>query len=82
MNKKSQRGVKPPRNYVGYFTLCQAIGGQLEDAGKRIAVAGIHAPVMHEHIIGDLQSMKGFCDRAIEAVNAAQKQWDSKGLTP
>ena len=77
MNKSNLKGVRPPRNYVSYFNLCDAIAGQLEDASRRIAKSGVHAPVFYPQIISDLESMKGFCDRAIEAVNAAQKQWEA-----
>lgn len=76
MSKTSLKGIRPPRNYVSYYNLCDAIAGQLKDAGRRIAKAGVHAPVFYPQIISDLESMKGFCDRAIEAVNAAQKQLD------
>lgn len=75
MKRTNYKGVRPPKNYVSYFNLCQAIAGQFEDAAKRIGTAGIHAPVMHTHIVTDLQCMKALCDRAIAAVNAAQEEW-------
>lgn len=67
---------KPPRNYISYLALCDAISGEIEDASRRIGKAGIYAPLFHSQIVGDLQSLKRFCDRAIKAVNAAQAQWE------
>lgn len=73
--KKQRKGVAPPRGYIGYFTLCQAIAGQLQDSAERIGKASIHAPVFHRQILAGLESTKGLCERAIEAVKAAQKEW-------
>lgn len=78
-NQKRPR--RAPRNYIAYFSLCDAISGQIEDAAKSIGKAGIHAPLFHSQIVGDLQSLKGFCDRAIEAVNAAQDDWKKTSIT-
>jgi hypothetical protein len=76
MPKRVAKGVKPPKNYVAYYTLCDAISGQIEEAAKRIGKSGIHAPLFHQHIVSDLESLKGFCDRAIHAVNTAQADWN------
>ena len=67
---------KPPRNYASYFDLCQVIGGNLEEVGRRVAKDGIHAPVLYQSIIDELRSVQNFCDRAIVAVTAAQDQWE------
>jgi hypothetical protein len=72
----TKRPNKPPRNYIAYYTLCDAISGQIEDTARRIGKSGIHAPLFHSHIIADLQSLKEFCDQAIEAVNTAQALWN------
>lgn len=70
---------KPPRNYIGYFTLCQVIGGEIEDAGRRLSKDAIHAPVMRDNMLAELSRLKGFCDRATEAIQAAHKEWDELG---
>ncbi len=75
----NKKGIKPKGNYIAYYTLCDAISGEIEDASRRIGKSGIHAPLFHSHIVADLQSLKGFCDRAIEAVNAAQESWNQEG---
>lgn len=66
---------RPPKNYVAYFELCQAIGGVLEEQGRGIAKMGIHAPIFHKQIIEDLEGAKAWCECAIKAVNEAQESW-------
>lgn len=67
---------KPPRNFVSYFTLCQTIGGELEEAGHRICLDAVHAPAMHRLMIQELERVKRFCERGIAAINAAQERWE------
>lgn len=56
-----KRAGSPPKNYVAYYTLCDAIAGEIETFGKSISIAGKFAPA---------------CDIAIDAVNKAQAEWE------
>lgn len=66
---------KPPTNYIAYFTLCQEIGGRLQEIGKRIAKSGVHAPVFHQHMIDDLEEAHQLYVAGTKAILKAQEQW-------
>ena len=75
----TKKPPKVPKNYIAYQYLYDAISVEIEDVSRRIGKAAIHAPLFHDHTIDDLQSLKGFCDRAIEALNAAKRA--GEGIT-
>lgn len=75
-NKKQTR--KPPKNYIAYFTLCQELGGRLEDLGRSIAKSGVYAPIFHEHIMSDLREVSRLYEAGTKAILKAQEAWMSE----
>lgn len=77
--------AEPPtaqsRMVASYFTLCQTIGGEIEDAGRRIAKDGIHAPVFCGYIIDELRTLRSFCDRAEAALVNVHQIWNEAAET-
>lgn len=73
MNKT--KNLKPPRNYVGYFTLCQTIGGEIEDSGRLIGKLSTIVPASKEMILEELNRMTKLCEVAKEAIQQVHEQW-------
>jgi hypothetical protein len=65
----------PPSNYIAYFTLCQELGGRLQDLGKSIAKSGVYAPAFHKHIMDDLEEVAALYRAGTKAILKAQEQW-------
>lgn len=76
MSNKRQP-CKPPRNYIAYFALCQEIGEHLQELGRNIARAGVHAPLFHEHILSDLKEASRLYEWGTKAILQAQEDWKS-----
>lgn len=70
--KRRVQGVQ-----IGYFELCQEIGGTLQEAGRDISKQGIYGPVFYEKMQSTLRMVRAFCARAATAIEVAQGEWDA-----
>lgn len=57
---------------IACFDLCQNIGMEIEAAAHRITAAAVHFPATHEQVRTNLEALKRFADRALDA---AQAEW-------
>lgn len=78
--KKAPTG-SPPRNFVAWFDLVQAIGSGVQQRGKAIKAMSVHAPVFHHDIMLELENLRRFCDRALSACESARKDWEKEKQT-
>ena len=68
--RKSVPGIQ-----IASFDLCQNIGMEIEEAGRRITAHAVHFPATHAQIKANLQALKQFADRALTVIDMAQAEW-------
>ena len=70
---KSVSGIQ-----IACFNLCQIIGMEIEERGRRIHSDGIFFPATHGQIKSTLETLKLFADKALAAIDVARADWNKE----